>query len=181
MKENKHFRIDIYGLRLGSHSFSFDIDNSLFEKYDDSVIESGKAHCAIELVKKERLIEVNFSITGTVELVCDRSLEAFDHPIDIEEQLILKYGEDFDDSQDDIWTIPDGQQSINVEKCIFDYLTLSIPMKKLHPKFEEEEDDEYELSLVYSSEEDENESEESDDQDIDPRWALLKNIKNKEN
>ncbi|PIB34284.1 hypothetical protein BFP72_01975 [Reichenbachiella sp. 5M10] len=183
MKASKHFRIDIFGLKLGSHDFDFEFNEELFKKSEGSLIESGHGHCDIVLIKKERLIEVNFHITGTVELVCDRSMDTFDHPIDIEEQLILKYGEEFDDSQDEIWTIPNGQQSINVEKNIFDYLTLAVPMKKLHPRFEEEEDDEYELQLVYTSEEDEEETDEQDsnEEEIDPRWALLKKIKNKEN
>ncbi|RJE70915.1 MULTISPECIES: DUF177 domain-containing protein [Reichenbachiella] len=183
MKGNKHFKIDIFGLKLGSHDFSFEFDKSLFEKNEDSVIEAGQGRCDIQLIKKERLIEVNFDISGTIVLLCDRSLESFDYPIDIQEQLILKYGEEFDDSQDDIWTIPDGQQSINVEKNIFDYLTLAVPMKKIHPKFEEEgdEDDEYELELVYSSDVEEEETESTPEEEIDPRWALLKNIKNKEN
>jgi uncharacterized protein len=183
MKENKNFRIDIFGLKLGVHEFDFDFNDTLFENHEDSLIESGQGECKIELVKKDRLIEVNFDIEGSIVLTCDRSMEEFDYPVSIQEQLILKYGEEFDDSQDEIWTIPNGQQSINLEKNIFDYLTLAVPMKKLHPRFElEEEDDEYELELVYSSIEDEEEVDTTpDEEEIDPRWALLKKIKNKEN
>lgn len=182
MKGNKDFRIDIFGLKTGVHEFSFDFKETLFENQEDSLIENGQGTCDIELVKKDRLIEVNFDIHGSIKLTCDRSMEEFDYPISIQEQLILKYGEEFDDSEDDIWTIPSGQQSINIEKNIFDYLTLAVPMKKLHPRFEEEEeDDEYELELVYSSDEEEVEDTAPEEEEIDPRWALLKKIKNKEN
>lgn len=177
--KSKQFRIDIFGLKHGSHDFEFEFDEQLFKKHEDSIVESGKGICKIELVKKDRLIEVNFHITGHLDMICDRSAEEFDYQIDIEEQLILKYGEKYDDSHDEIWTIPNSQQDIHFEKNLYDYLTLAVPMKKLHPDFEEEEEDEdVELELVYSSEDEETEEEEAtDDEIMDPRWEALKNIK----
>jgi uncharacterized metal-binding protein YceD (DUF177 family) len=55
-------------------------------------------------------------------------------------------------------------------------------MKKIHPRFQEEEedeDDETEVKLIYTSgtEEEINEEEE----DVDPRWKILKNLKNNDN
>lgn len=173
---NKLFKIDIFGLKLGTHEFNFEFDDKLFAKYEGSIIQKGKGDCKIELVKKERLIELNFHITGQVELTCDRSNDPFDYTLDIREQLILKFGEVFDDSEDDIWTIPNGQQGIHFEKCLYDYLTLAIPMKRLHPRFDEDENDE-ELHLVYSSKEEESTNGDSkNDEIVDPRWEALKNI-----
>jgi len=174
--KNKPFKIDIFGLKLGKYEFDFEFDDKLFLKYEGSIIEKGKGSCKIELVKKERLLELTFFIVGKAALICDRSNDVFDYTIDIQEQLILKFGEVFDDSEDDIWTIPDGQQSINFEKCLYDYLTLAIPMKKLHPRFDEDED-ENELHLVYSSKDEENTDDDSEnDEIVDPRWEALKNI-----
>lgn len=174
--KNKPFKIDIFGLKLGKHEFDFEFNDTLFAKYEESIIEKGTGDCKIELVKKERLIELNFSISGNIALICDRSNDIFDYAIDIKEQLILKFGEVFDDSEDEIWTIPNGQQSINFEKCLYDYLTLAVPMKKLHPRFEDEED-ENELHLVYSSNDEENtEHDSNNDEIVDPRWEALRNI-----
>ncbi|SMD33058.1 Uncharacterized metal-binding protein YceD, DUF177 family [Reichenbachiella faecimaris] len=178
MKENRQYKIDIYGLKLGLHEFDFEFDKKLFENIEDSVIESGHGKCIVVLDKKERLISIDFKIDGVIQLICDRSLESFDYPINLEENLIVKYGEEFDDSRDDLLVIPSTQESINVESNIYEYLTLAVPMKKIHPDFQDEydEDEEQEITLVYTSGDEETyEKEESDA--IDPRWAALKNIK----
>ncbi|UXX79610.1 DUF177 domain-containing protein [Reichenbachiella carrageenanivorans] len=181
MKENRQYRIDIYGLKLGIHEFDFEFDRKLFENIEDSVIESGHGKCSVTLDKKETLISMNFKIEGVIELICDRSLEPFDYPIDIEENLIVKYGEELDDSRDDLLVISNTQESINVESNIYEYLTIAVPMKRIHPDFQDEEDDdENEVALVYTSENAEADEKEDDDA-IDPRWAALKNIKDLKN
>lgn len=179
MKENKQYRINIYGLKLGIHTFDFAFDEKLFESVEDSVIEHGHGNCTVVLDKKETLISVDFKIEGVLQLICDRSLESFDHPIDIKEHLILKYGEEFDNSRDDIWVIPNSQESINVEANIYEYLTLAVPLKKLHPRFQDEEEYEDEIALVYTSED--KSSDDNTDETADPRWDALKNIKNLKN
>jgi len=181
MKENRQYKIDIFGLKIGVHNFDFEFDKKLFENIEESVVESGHGHCTVVLDKKETLISIDFIIDGVVELICDRSLEPFDYPIELKENLIVKYGEELDDSRDDILVIPNTQESINVESNIYEYLTLAVPMKKIHPDLQdEEEDEEEELALVYTSE-DEKTNDKNDDDAIDPRWAALKNIKDLKN
>jgi uncharacterized protein len=59
---------------------------------------------------------------------------------------------------------------------------LSLPMKKLHPRFLEEMDEESDNDiLVYSSRqsgdaESDSDEDDDDDNDIDPRWDALKNL-----
>ena len=174
MKVDKNYKIDIYGLKNGSHEYEFEFDQSLFENFENRLIDAGSGRCAVTLLKKDTLIELDFSITGTLELTCDRSMELFDHPIQLSEVLILKYGDVFDDSRDDFWIIPNTEQSINISHVLYEYLTLAVPMKKLHPKFQDEEDDQ--MELVYSSEDHIDESD-NEENEVDPRWNALKNIK----
>lgn len=177
MKENKQFRIDIYGLKNGVHEFDFEFNDTLFDRFENRLIESGSGDCQVILTKKERMIELSFLINGSIELICDRSLEAFDYPLNLEHKLILKYGEEFDDSNDEMWVIPSGQQSINIAQLLYEYMSLAVPMKKLHPRFEEDED-EAELAFVYSSDDIDEQDPEDESENNDPRWAALKNIKN---
>ncbi len=177
MKANRDFQIDIYGLKNGTHEYEFEFSPKLFENFENRLIDSGSGICRVELIKKETMMELNFSIEGSFELTCDRSTEKFDYPIRLSEHLIIKYGHEFDDSRDDYWVIPDTEQSINVEQVLYEYLTLAVPMKKLHPRFAEQEEDDEEEEWVYSSEDIE-EEEEIEDNEVDPRWNALKNIKN---
>ncbi|MFY0625247.1 MAG: DUF177 domain-containing protein [Reichenbachiella sp.] len=178
MKANRNYKIDIFGLKIGAHDFDFYFDKTLFESIEDRLIESGQGECKVTLIKKETMIELLFQISGKINLTCDRSNEQFDYPLELTEKLILKYGEAFDDSRDDIWVIPGVQQSINIEQVLYEFLSLAVPMKKLHPRFQDEDEDEEGLEFVYSSEEESLEEEKKEENDTDPRWDALKNIKN---
>ena len=174
MTGNKKYNINIYGLKSGIHSFDFDFNDELFSIDEYSEVEKGNGTCNVLLERTETFITLNFKIEGSVGLICDRSLDPFDYAINLDNKLILKYGEEFDDSDDEIWIIPDTTQIFNVERNIFEFINVAIPMKRLHPDLEADDSDE--ITLVYSSEENK-ESEEQAEEITDPRWAALKNIK----
>ena len=174
MEGNKKYNINIFGLKSGVHKFSFEYSSELFSIDEFSLVDEGQGVCNLELEKSDTLISLNFSIIGKVQLTCDRTLDKFDYKIELNNKLILKYGDDFDDIDDEIWIIQDNLQVFNIERNIFEFINVSIPLKRLHPRFGNEDLDE--LSLVYSSEKEDciEESEEV----VDPRWAALKNLKN---
>lgn len=176
-KGERTYNIDLFGLRLSTHEFQFSFDSQLFDDQELMIVENGHGSCNVTLEKSETLITLHFEINGEVELTCDRSLEEFMFPIDLKERLILKYGEELDDSNDDVWVIPDGLQVFNVKRNILEFINVAVPLKRLHPKFGE--DDAEGMELVYTSENlsDDNNS----DEEIDPRWAALKKLKNSKN
>lgn len=175
MRENKKYNINIYGLKSGVHDFDFEYDDGLFSFEEYSMVEKGSGSIKVKLEKTETLMTLDFKIEGSVELTCDRSLEEFDYAIDLDQKLILKYGEVFDDNNEEIWVIPDSTQTFNVERNIFEFINVAIPMKRLHPKFNDEDSED--IELVYSSEPEE--SIEIEEETTDPRWAALKDLKNK--
>ena len=177
-KSERAYDIDVYGLRLGVHNFEFEFSKELFEVEEeevDQIVEKGKGLCNVTLEKSELLMTLLFEIKGEVELICDRSLEEFKFPLAIKERLILKYGEELDDSGDEVWIVPYGIQTFNVKRNILEFINVVIPMKRLHPKFGE--DDAEGMELIYTSE-DEIEGRE---ENIDPRWAALQQLKNSKN
>lgn len=177
-KSDRAYDIDVYGLRLGVHKFEFEFSDGLFEVEEDEeeqIVEKGHGICKVTIDKSELLMTLLFEIEGEVELICDRSLEEFNFPLAIKERLILKYGEELDDSGDEVWVVPYGIQTFNIKRNILEFINVVIPMKRLHPKFGE--DDAEGMELIYSSE-DEIESQE---EDIDPRWAALQQLKNSKN
>lgn len=63
-----------------------------------------------------------------------------------------------------------GTETLELGQYIYEFIALAIPMKKLHPRFQDEPDDEG--SIIYTSDTDKKEEEE-----IDPRWEKLKKLK----
>ncbi|MCP2045250.1 YceD family protein [Pontibacter sp. HSC-36F09] len=181
MKKLKDYEIGIAKLSNRKHDYEFEIDDSFFALFEQEIILGGKLLAKVELDKTESLLTLHFDIKGHVRLTCDRSLEEFDQPLDIEETLLIKYGEENTELDEDLWQITPETQTLNVAQHLYDYIGLSLPMKKLHPRFLEEQDEEDERDiLIYSSRQagdsEGNDNGGDDDDDVDPRWDALKNL-----
>nr|WP_221627077.1 DUF177 domain-containing protein [Pontibacter sp. Tf4] len=156
------------------------MDDSFFDLFSGEIIHGGKLHADVELEKTESLLTLHFDIKGTVRITCDRSLEEFDQPVDVQETFRMKFGPEDKELDEDLWQIAFETQQINVAQHLYDYIGLSLPMKKLHPRFLEEDDEESDDDiLIYSSKntgDADADSDDDDDNDIDPRWDALKNL-----
>ncbi|MFT6828455.1 MAG: hypothetical protein ACJAZV_001748 [Roseivirga sp.] len=181
MKVLRKYEIQIYKLSNGSHDFEFDLDKEFFDLFENEIVNMGKLHAKVSLEKSETMIQTHFDITGTVELGCDRSLDLFDYPIDFERTFIYKLGDVTNELSDEAMVIPRDTQKLNVASIMFEFIGLEIPMKKLHPRYAEEDDEgnEDEVLLIYSSEENDQTEDQENEEMIDPRWASLKKLKNK--
>ena len=172
------YNIDIFKLSNATHTYEFEVDSMFFEAFEYSEIIEGELNIVVTLKKSETMIEVSVKTNGNVKLTCDRSLDVYDYPLETSNDIIFKYGDNWEELSDEIITIPRGEQRINLAQYIYEFIGLAIPMKKLHPRFGQDEmEDEDITELVYSSFEEEDESESSHREDIDPRWEKLKGIK----
>lgn len=163
------YNIDIFKLSNSSHQYNFEFDDSFFDIFEGSLVDKGRGKIDLILLKSDSFIELKFEIAGKIELVCDRTLEPFWFELKLKNKLLLKFGEEWEEMSDEILMMPRGEQTINVAQYIYEFIGVSIPMKKLHPKFnaEDENDD-----FIYSSEDDS-----ENDKSIDPRWKKLKDLK----
>ncbi len=170
MKELKEYKIEIFGLSNKTHDFSFAFTADFFTHFENSLINKGKGTCDVVLIKTDSMITLNLNIEGLIELTCDRSLELFDYPITVTKEIIFKYGDEEKELSEDVFVILKSEQKINITSFLYELISLEVPMKRLHPKFQDEtEDDE----MIYISEK-ENQSQEDS---IDPRWEALKKLK----
>jgi uncharacterized protein len=166
------YSVNIIGLSQKDHTFDFRIGDDFFRQYGTAILQGGDFEAKVVLDKHETFIDADFSIAGTAKLVCDRCLEPFERPVKIHRRVMFKYGEEPAEISDEIVIITREQAQLELGQFIYEFISLDIPMKKLHPKFkDEEEDDRAEGKIVYQSEP------ESKDEEIDPRWEKLKKLK----
>lgn len=180
------YSIDIFGLSFKRHEYEFEVGTPFFQAFGSDLIQNGKLAVKVALDKSETMITSHFTIKGTVELVCDRSLELFDYPVTLSQKMIYKFGEEDEDISDEICIIAQDTNRISIVQPIYDYVALALPMKRIHPKYSEEDSDsdEADAILIYTSGGEENvEEEENIDGEnlIDPRWAGLEKLKNQQN
>lgn len=173
MSRKDKYYIDVYGLKNGTHQFDFIIDNAFFSEHANSFTDKGKGITNVLLEKTENHISVTFDIDIKVELICDRSLEKFEYPINTTKTVIFKFGDEEQELDVDLFMILRDTQRLNLGQHIFDYIGLSIPLKKLHPKYNLDEEEEQDSLIFQTPISEEEETEE------DPRWAALKKLKNK--
>jgi len=179
MKKSKDYVVNLYSLTNKKHRLEFDIENSFFDDFEDSLISNGDFHVTVEIEKGERLIQVLFHIKGNTEMICDRSLEPFTFPIDKEDTILFKYADQFEEISENLIHIPEGLQELDLTQHIFELICIEAPMRNLHPKFQDEDLDEDD-TMIYSSIDKENQEkkeEQNNGEPIDPRWKTLLNLK----
>lgn len=171
------FDITISTLKNTQHEFSFVADETLFEGTAHTSVEKAQLKIALVLDKSETMLHLHFNIEGSLTLLCDRSLEPFEHSIAVKQQLIWQFGDTPETITDELEIIDRQTAVINVSQPIYEFVLLAIPMKKLHPRFRNEADDDtVEETLIYSSEN--TPASPDEDSPIDSRWEALRKLKN---
>lgn len=173
------YSINIVGLSNKEHQFQFEFGDEFFRRYGNDLVSEGNFHVDVLLNKHETFLEATFKIKGVAHLICDRSLEPFDFPIDNERMIVFKYGEEFQEITDEIIVIPRDTATLELGQYMYEFIGLEIPLKKLHPKFQDESEDDgkSEGKIVYSSGTSDATDDKKEDEGTDPRWNILKKLK----
>ena len=171
------YSVNIISLSNKAHAFNYEFGDEFFARYGKDFVEGGKFQVQVILDKHETFIEAEFTIKGQAALICDRSLDTFEHSMAIRKKIVFKYAEEEGELSDEIINITYDTASLDLGQQVYELIGVTIPIKKLHPRFmeEEDEDDDSNLKLVYTSSTDHGSG--NDDDDIDPRWEQLKKLK----
>lgn len=176
MTNLQDFAIDIYKLTNKVYAYQFDIDETFFAHFEGSQLEKGQLVANVTLDKQEALIVARFVIEGTLTLVCDRSLEEFDYSLRTAQTLVYQYGEEEEELTDEIVVITRHMQQINVAQPIYEFVALAVPMKRLHPKYAQDDQPFVEGEIVFSSQS-EGATDLATETIADPRWEALRKLK----
>ena len=121
-------------------------------------------------------MELTFKASGTVNVFCDLTNEPYDQPIDSELFLVVKFGETYNDDNEDLLILPHGEYEVNVAQYIYELVVLAVPSKRIHPGVL---DGSLKSEVLDKLEElSPKEKESKEEEDIDPRWNKLKNLLN---
>lgn len=163
------------GLKIGSHQFDYQIDNTFFEHFEYDEFHKANVKVDLELEKKSTLLDLHFQFNGTVNVNCDLTNEPYDQPISGNFDLVVKFGQEYNDEEEDLLILPHGSYEVDVAQYIYESIVLAVPAKRVHPGVadgtlkSEALDKLEELSLN-------NQAEQSDEDQTDPRWDDLKKL-----
>ena len=169
MEKKNEFLIPVSGLALGNHAYQFEINDDFFAEREYSEIQQGKVSVSLDVDRQETMLTLNFGIKGKVRVVCDRCADEFDQPIEDERVFFVKLGTENAEESDDVAVVPADLGEFDVSDLVYEYIILAVPMHRVHPEGQCNPE-------VIAMLTQQNEVEETDDENIDPRWAALKDI-----
>lgn len=175
MKALKAYTIPFIGLKIGEHHFDYQIDNTFFQNFEYDEFNAVDVKIDLKFEKKTTLLELLFSAEGVVNVNCDITNEPYNQAINDELKLVVKFGDAYNDDNEDILIVPHGDYEINVAQYIYELIVLAVPTKRVHPGVEDgtlQSDILSKLEELSPNEDKETKSSE----DIDPRWNNLKKL-----
>ena len=175
MNDLKEYLIPFVGLKIGKHQFDYQIDNTFFKNFDYDEFNDVSVKVDIVLEKKSTMLELDFKHKGTVNVPCDVSGEEFDLPIKGKLKLLVKFGDAFNDENEELLVLPHGEVQVNVAQYIYESIILSVPLRRVHPGVKDGSLSDV-IEKLESLSPKENKKEEQQNNDIDPRWENLKKL-----
>ena len=172
----RKFNILFVALKQGKHSFVYKIDNTFFEAFNFYDFLGADVLVNLNFEKTATLFKLNFVANGSIRVACDLTNEPFNQPVNTALNLVVKFGDAFNDDNESILILPQQAYQLNVAQYIYEMLVLAVPAKHVHPgvangtlkseildKLKElQPKQEQDISIA---------------KNIDPRWAKLKTLK----
>ena len=176
MKALAEFTIPFVGLKEGLHKFEFDINKTFFEAFDFEDFNDINGKISLELTKKSTLLELSFTATVTVNVNCDLTNEPFDFPLNPQFELVVKFGSDFNNENEDLLILPHGAYQVDVSQYIYEMIALALPLKRVHPGVS---NGTLESDILSKLTELQPKEASTSSSGTDPRWDPLKKLINK--
>jgi len=176
MKSTNEYLIPFIGLKVGKHQFEFKINKKFFDEFSFDEFENCEVTVEVVLEKKTTMLEINFKHKGTVNVPCDLTGEPFDLPIKGKIKLVVQFGDEFNNDNDELLILPHGEYQIDLSQYIYEMIVLSVPQKRVHPGVKDGTLQTEALQKLNELQVKEVKKEEKKENDTDPRWDKLKQL-----
>ncbi|MEN8788597.1 MAG: DUF177 domain-containing protein [Flavobacteriaceae bacterium] len=174
MMKKQEFTIPFAGLKPGKHEFNYSIDNTFFEAFDYAEFNDASIRLTVLLDRLPTMLEFEMTAVGTVNLDCDLTSESFDQEIEASLNLVVKFGDFYNDEDDEILILPHGEHQVNIAQYIYEMLVLAVPPKRVHPGVL---DGSLQSDVLEKLEELKPQKAKRNKEETDPRWDALKDLK----
>ena len=168
----KELVIPFAGMKEGDYSFSAELDDTFFEALEFPEIQTGNINVAIEMQRRQHLLTLEITIDGNVDLECDRCGNMYSQEIEDQRTVVVNLNSDHFEDEDDLISLPQSQNDLDLTPYIYQYIVLAIPAKRVCPENVGCDPDVInKLDQLQPGEKSEEENK------GDPRWNALKNFK----
>lgn len=165
------FQIDLKALKEGMNDLALTVDDDFFRRFPESGLEHGSLRCDLSIQRIDEVFEMKFHTVGEVTVSCDLCLDDMQQPIDTEDELMCRLGDE-DSEDEDFVTVERENATLDVARFIKEFIILAIPIRHVHAPGKCNASmmnliEQYSVSR----------RDVGDDEPVDPRWAALKKLK----
>lgn len=165
-------RLDLKALKDDSFENNWVLGDDYFEALEDADIQSGNVRVGVSLHKAENYFDMEINVEGFVIVTCDRCLDDMEQSIKSDNRFIVKLGIE-NSEDDDTITVEENEGILDLSWIIYESIALSVPIKHVHApgKCNRAMIEKINSHAAARS------SDGADEDNIDPRWSALKNLK----
>lgn len=174
-KRLRDYTIVFSGLKPGTHHFEYSLDARFFDIFGFDEFAHPSLLVKVEMNKQANMLEFSFSLKGDVQVVCDVSGAEFTMPLEGDFFLVVKFGEEYNDEDDEILILPQGAYEVNLGQQLYELAVLSLPAKRVHPEVEAGKLKNETVEKLKQLDPDHQTQKE---EKTDPRWDKLKDLLN---
>ncbi len=166
-------KLDLHGMPEGLTSLSVDIDDDFFKAVGGDDVNRGSVHVDMDIVRTaDDFFTLEFHGAGKVTVMCDRCLDDMEQPIEFEQRLNARFGDEYSED-DDLVTVAENEGMLDVAWFIYEFIVLAVPVRHVHAPGK------CNPAMIRTLEEHTAaRSGEEREASVDPRWEVLKQLKN---
>ncbi len=174
MMKHKEFDIPFSGLKQGKHEFDYVIESKFFESFGYDEFNDAQIDLNVVLNKMSTMLELEMQADGVVNVDCDTTSEPYNQKVSGTLELVVKFGDEYNDENDEILIIPHAEHQLNIAQYAYEMVVLAVPQKRVHPGVL---DGTLESDALKRLEELSPKEEKNNKEDTDPRWDELKKLR----
>lgn len=122
------YSLPFQGLKVGEHRFEYTLEGEFFQHFPGSPIGESQIEVGLLLDKRSDMVLLEFAIDGWMLAECDRCTAQIKLPVAGSRVLVVKYGEQEGEIEDEVVFIPRDISEFNVAPYLYEFSVLSMPM-----------------------------------------------------
>ena len=127
------YKLMLKSMPKGVNEFVYKLGKQFFVNMENNDVRDANLTVDLAVNNTGDFYDLTFAVEGEVTVLCDRCLDDLVLPIETSYHVVVKYGENYNDSSDELLESPESDNYLNVAYMIYDTVMLAIPIKHVHP------------------------------------------------
>lgn len=132
--EQRDYSIPLRGLPEGDSRHRLECGDDLFGRVEGALCERGRVVADIAAHRLDRVVTLDFRLSGSVEVVCDLCLRPFDYPLtEAGGRVTLELADHFEEVTEELYKVDAREESLDCAQWIYEMAVVSLPIRREHP------------------------------------------------